>query len=110
MDFVLQRLLETRDCRFLLVLSNLCVCDGRPIPSTQSTWLYGLGVSVCYNIATDAVLNKLVRPHGKSVFFRLEVGGSKFCPEGEKGVVYFQRPGSSNWRPLLEIAPQVSGS
>ena len=49
-----------------------------------------------------------MKPHGKSVFFRLEVGGSDFLPEGEEGVVYYQRPGSSQWRPLLDIASKVS--
>lgn len=35
-DFMLERLKETCDPRFLLFLSNLCVCNDRPIPSTQS--------------------------------------------------------------------------
>lgn len=57
----------------------------------------------------DAILEKLVIPHGKSVFFRLAVGGSDFCPSGERGVVFYQRPeGPSQWRPLLEIASRVS--
>lgn len=57
----------------------------------------------------DAILEKLVIPHGKSVFFRLAVGGSDFCPNGERGVVFYQRPeGPSQWRPLLGIASRVS--
>ena len=35
-DFMLQQLVATRDPRFLQFLSNLCVCNDRPIPSTQS--------------------------------------------------------------------------
>jgi hypothetical protein len=54
-------------------------------------------------ISTDTILEKLVRAHGKSVFFHLEVGGSDFYPEGERGVVYYQRPGSARWEPLLKI-------
>lgn len=56
------------------------------------------------------ILEKLVRAHGKSVFFRMEVGGSDFYPEGEKGVVFFQRPGSTVWQPLLSIASRVSAA
>ena len=37
-NFMLRKLVLTRDSRFLLFLSNLCVCDGRPIPSTQGLW------------------------------------------------------------------------
>lgn len=39
---MLQRLVDTRDPRFLLFLSNLCVCNDRPIPSTQSRFLWSL--------------------------------------------------------------------
>ena len=60
-------------------------------------------------ISTDTILEKLVRAHGKSVFFHLEVGGSDFYPEGERGVVYYQRPGSARWEPLLKIVSRVSG-
>ena len=59
-------------------------------------------------LSTDTVLTRLVRPFGKSVFFRLEVGGSDFYPDGEEGVVFYQRPGSTHWRPLLDIASRVS--
>ena len=112
MEFVLQKLVDTRDARFLLFLSNLCVCDGRPIPSTQSMCLplqrrEGGNTSDAL-MFTDTVLNKLLRAHGKSVFFRLEVRGSDSSPE--EGVVFYQRPGSAQWLPLLDIASRVSAS
>ena len=59
-------------------------------------------------VSVGAILDNLVKAHGKSVFFRLEVGGTDFCPDGKEGVVYFRRPGSSHWQPLLNIASRVS--
>lgn len=113
-DFMLERLKETRDPRFLLFLSNLCVCNDRPIPSTQgiglSLWAHGLALhDMDAFLPPDTILEKLVIPHGKSVFFRLEVGGSDFCPNEERGVVFYQRPdGPSQWIRLLDIASRVS--
>ena len=82
---------QHRVCGHIHCRQCIIPCDLCPISSTP-----------------DTILKKLVRPHGRSVFFRLAVGGSRFCPDGEKGVVFYKRPGSSHWNPLLDIASRVS--
>ena len=79
----------------------LCLVSGFPISFFAHLMIINF-------MLTDNILNNLIRADGKSVFFRVEIGGSDFCPGGEEGVIYFQRPQSSQWRPLLEIASQVS--
>ena len=59
------------------------------------------------------ILKKLVLQHGKAAFFQLELrklesGGVE--GDAEKGVVYYQQPGSNQWKPLLSMASRDSVS
>ena len=39
----------------------------------------------------------------------MEVGKSKYCPDGEPGVMYFKKPGEGEeWQKLSDIAARVS--
>ena len=46
----------------------------------------------------------------QDVLYHTEVGDSDMYPQGEEGVVYFQRPGSTVWQPLTDIASRVGTS
>ena len=44
----------------------------------------------------------------QNVFYWMEVGGSERCREGEKGVMYYKKPGvDERWRKLADIAAKV---
>ena len=47
--------------------------------------------------------------HTQEVFYQMEVGKSKYCPDGEPGVMYFKKPGEGEeWQKLSDIAARVS--
>ena len=54
----------SQDARFLEFLSSLCVCSGRPIPSTQGFTLCIIHDDYNYFIV-DRLLNELVICHGR---------------------------------------------
>ena len=42
--------------------------------------------------------------HTQKLFYRMEVGGSECCREGEKGVMYYKKPGVDERWKLSAIA------
>ena len=41
----------------------------------------------------------------QNMFYQMEVGGSERCREGEKGVMYYKKPGvDERWHKVADIA------
>ncbi|XP_019849736.1 PREDICTED: inositol 1,4,5-trisphosphate receptor type 1-like isoform X1 [Amphimedon queenslandica] len=86
MTAMIDQFIATKDARFLDFLSSLCVCSGRPIPSTQ-----------------DRLLTELVIRYGRELLYTTNL--KKKGEKNEEVAVYYRPKDSSHARDIRSLKP-----
>ena len=120
-----------QDPRFMDFLGNLCVCEGRAIPSTQSkpllrqchlsiiislvlqtpsytSWCMRMVRYIVHTCCTaDSDTHYTLLSLSQKVFYLTAVGGSSQYPSGRRDEVYVRSPGGTEWKLLTEVVQKV---